>query len=375
MRFPKSTQLFLALWLVPLAAAQIKSSSPPQIDHPVYTLLFKPRIAIPELKASYFSPPILCSSDGTAYYGVPEPPTYRERTIHQLDVQQPRSFPYRLVEGLYDARFLAFYPGDAGLYVLVNAARDSQPTRDDESKQVVPNPVNLGAKERHDFLLKFDRSGKYVNRLQLPDEVSFYRFAVLEDGTFVALAIDRKTAAMRLPQLNSDGKIVRYLPLPSALKSSGAGSNGSMVGAGDAATAAAGVRLIKWFFAPVRHKALLFAADINQVLEIGSDGVRREVNIAIPKGYFFDGVLSSNDRWLFLVPRQVEWEPGKVGGRLMSSDYTVYEVDFNDGKFIRELKGAPTPGLGIACERDGVFTGFSIGSDSRYVLWTAELPR
>jgi hypothetical protein len=126
----------------------------------------------------------------------------------------------------------------------------------------------------------------------------------------------------------------------------------------------------------VRHQVLLFATDINQVLEIGQDGMTREVNIKIPKGYFFDSVVSSNDRWLFHVPRQAEWDPGKLGGgRVLFSDYTLYEVDFNDGRFIRELKGSPLPNLGVACERDGVFTGFSIGRDSRYVLWTAELPR
>jgi len=373
MKFPEAMRLFCSglIVFVPLAGAQIKSSSPAQIDHPVYTLAFKARAAVPELKASYFSPPILCSSDGTAYYGVPEPPTYRERTIHQLDLQEPRSFPYREVEGLYDARFTAFFPGEAELFVLVNAAQDSPQARDDALKQI--GPVGSGAKERHDFLLKFDKSGKYLIRIQLPDELSFHRFAVLEDGSFVALAVDRGTTRVRLPQLNSDGKIVRYLALPSALESGGSQPGRRISKEGDAARAE--VRINKWFFVPVRHKALLFAADINQVLEIGPDGLRREVDIMIPKGYFFDGVLSSNDRWLFLVPRQVEWEPGKVGGGLMSSDYTLYEVDFNDGKFIRELKGTPTPGLGIACERDGVFTGFSVGRDSKYVLWTAELPR
>jgi hypothetical protein len=63
-------------------------------------------------------------------------------------------------------------------------------------------------------------------------------------------------------------------------------------------TARAGIRVSKWNFTPVRHKVSLFATDINQVLKIGPDGVTREVNNAIPKGYFFDSVVSSNDqRW------------------------------------------------------------------------------
>lgn len=372
---PISMRLFCLVLIVSarLVGAQIRSSSPAQIDHPVYSLVFKPQAAIPELKASAFSPPILCSSDGTAYYGVPEPPTYREMMIHKLDLHEPRSFPYRAVEGLYDARFISFFPGDAEVYVLVNAAENLEQAQDDAAKHMGSYIAVSSLKGRHHFLLKFDRSGRYVNRIQLADQLSFARFAVFEDGSFVALAVDRSTAAVKLAEMSSDGKVIRYLPLPSAMQSSGAQSSPLMSKEGEIAGVEA--RLGRWFFAPVRHKVLLFARDVSQVLELGPDGARREVGIAIPRGYFFDSVVSSNDRWLFVVPRQVEWEPGKFGGKLTSRDYTIYEVDFNDGKFIREMKGTPTPGLGIACERDGVFTGFSVGRDSKYVLWAAEMPR
>jgi hypothetical protein len=376
MKFPNSTCLFatLCIALVPLAGGQIKSSPPVQGEHPVYTLVFKPGGAIPGLTASLFSPPILCSPDGTPYYGVPEPPTYRERTIHKLDLKEPRSFPYRDVEGLYDTHFTAFFPGESELYVLVNATQDSKQAQNDTSKNIAPNMADSGPGERHDFLLKFDKSGRYENWIQRPHKLRFLRFAVLEDGSFVALAVDPATAAVKLPMLTLEGKIVRYLPLPSAFESSPSPPAASLGKASGAANA--GIRVSKWNFAPVRHKILLFATDINQVLEIGQDGTTREINITIPKGYFFDSVVSSNDRWLFHVPRQAEWDPGKFGGsRLLFSDYTLYEVDFNDGRFIRELKGSPLPNLGIACERDGVFTGFSIGRDSKYILWTAELPR
>ena len=376
MKFPKIARFFLVVLFVfvPMASGQIKSSPPTPGDHPVYTLVFKPGGAIPGLTASAFSPPILCSPDGTPYYGVPEPPTYQEKTIHKLDSKEPRSFPYRNVEGLYDTHFVAFFPTDSELYVLVNATQESEEGQNDTSKHIDPNLAGLGRAERHDFLLKFDTSGRFENSIQLSDNLRFHRFAVLEDGSFVALAVERATAAVKLAMLSSDGRIVRYLSLPPALKSS---ENPPPPGLGKAPVAAsARIRVINWNFAPVRHKILLFATDINRVTEIGQDGVTREVNITIPKGYFFDSVVSSNDRWLFHVPRQAEWDPGKKGGgRLLTSDYTLYEVDFNDGRFIREMKGSPVPNLGIACERDGVFTGFSIGRDSKYVLWTAELPR
>ena len=97
---------------------------------------------------------------------------------------------------------------------------------------------------------------------------------MLEDGSFVALAVDRATGAVKLPLLTSDGKIVRYLPLPSAFQSSPNPSAASLGKASGAASA--GIRVSKWSFAPVRHKVLLFATDINQVLEIGQDGITRK---------------------------------------------------------------------------------------------------
>jgi hypothetical protein len=293
MKFPLPTCVFavLSIALLPLAGAQIKSSPPAPGDHPVYTLVFKPGGALPGLTASAFSPPILCSPGGIAYYGVPEPPTYRERTIHKLDPQEPRSFSYRNIDGLYDAQFAAFFPGQSELYVLVSATQNQQQALDDASKHIDSSMAVSAPGERHDFLLRFDTSGQYENSIQLPANLRFLRFAVLEDGSFVALAVDPATGAVKLPMLSSDGKIVRYLPLPSSLQSS---PNPSPAGLRAAPLAAsAGLRAGKWNFAPVRHKLLLFATDVNQVLEIGQDGATREVKIMIPRGYFFDSVISS----------------------------------------------------------------------------------
>ena len=71
--------------------------------------------------------------------------TYRERTIHKLDLQEPRSFPYRDVEGLYDTHFAAFFPGESELYVLVNATGESDQALDNASKHIDPNLSGFGA--------------------------------------------------------------------------------------------------------------------------------------------------------------------------------------------------------------------------------------
>jgi hypothetical protein len=152
----------------------------------------------------------------------------------------------------------------------------------------------------------------------------------------------------------------------------GGGKSGNRVALVEAAA-----RLTTWFFAPVRHKVLLYATDVDApVLEIGPDGATREVPIAIPQGFSLDGFISSNDLWLVGYARKITPEFGKpVIRRSANGDYLLYEVDFNDGRFRRELSLASIPDFGIACEQGGMLTGYSMSGDSKYIPFTANLPR
>lgn len=370
--------LFLAFWFstVPIVSAQ----EPPTAknDYPVYSLVFKPGSLITRIAAAgYFSPPILCA-DGAAYFGVPEAPTFQEQTIYSLNSSVQRVFSYHELPGLYDAHFRSFFPDESGAFLLVNAGQDSETQRDTTmSRQVQAiSPHSHVAGERHDFLLKFDVAGHFERSIQLPDELRFYRFGELEDGSFVATAVDRATGAVKLPLLTPDGKIVRDL-LPPGFATSSDLRKGE-AGAGAAlAFARAQSKLAGWFFAPVRHKILLYATNADvPVLEIGPDGATREVPITLLEGFSLDGFISSDDMWLVRYARKMVAEPGKpVVRRSAAGDYLLYEVDFNDGSLRRQLSFASVPDFGIACERGGVLTGYSVRRDSKYISFAASIPR
>ena len=378
MKLSRAVQLSIALWVVavPIVNAQDKGSSTPLNDYPVYQLVFKPAPPITPLRAlALFSPPVLCAQDGTAYFGSPEPPTYLERTVYSLNSTEQRVFTYRDLQELHEPHFRGFFPGVSATFVLVNATQDSDPSLDTVMPKGAVSPSEDFADNRHDFLLKFENSGRFLRAIQLPDELRFYRFAELEDGSFVAMGIDRASAAARLSLLTSDGKIVRDLPPPPGLAVSSNLPEGKI--ADRRALAAASSRLTTWFFAPVRHKVLLYATGIDApVLEISPDGVTREVQIAVPKGFSIDGFVSSNDLWLVRYARKIAAEFGKpVIRRSANGDYFLYEVDFNDGRFRRELSMASIPNLGIACEQGGMLTGYSFSRDSKYIPFTASLPQ
>ena len=344
---------------------------------PVYTVEFKQQSSVPGITASpLVSLPILCSPSGTPYITVPEPPMYSERTIYSLDGKNPRTFSYKNVQGIYDLQFLNFFPTDEAVYVFLSATKDpkqSDYTLHSSDGQVLGRGAGYHG-ERHSFILKFDIPGTLKSTIQLPDNLSFHRIAPLPDGTFVAIAYDSLNAAARLLLLADDGTILRYLSLPSELEQTPELQHGAIGDESDRARAQ--TSLAQWLFAPVRGRILLFAAHSNApVVEIGAAGVTREVSISAPKDYSLSAVIASNDKWLFRYARKALPMVGETENRPESRNYLLYEIDPDDGHIKSEIDPGAGPSFGIACEHDSVLTGFSLGSDSKYLLYTADTPR
>ena len=363
-------------------AAQAKGGTGPTSSDsndgpPAYVLEFRAGPAIPRLTASpVISLPILCSPDGTPYIGVPEPPMYSERTIHSLDPKEPQSFSYKGIQGFYDIRFLSFFPGHSSVYILVNATQDSKQSQYTVTSPKGPTPkTETGFRgERHDFIMKFDKSGTFKTAIQLPDQLAFHRIAELTDKNFVAVAYDRANGVARLTLLGSDGAILRYLPLPEALELSSELKTGTTADALNRGRAESS--LSWWLFAPARNNVLLYMGRSRApVVEIGAGGAVREVPVSSPRGYSLSGMISSNDRWLFRYARTTLPDRGPVDTRPEARNYLLYEVDPNDGSLLRELDDSSGPSFGIACEQDGLLTGFSVSPESRYIPYTANLPR
>jgi hypothetical protein len=301
---------------------------------------------------------------------------YSEQTIHALDARDPHTYTYKNVQGLYDLKFLNFFPTDEAVYVFVSATKDSKQydyTIHSSDGQVLRRGAGYSG-ERHSFILKFDILGTLKSTMQLPDNLSFHRIAPLPDGTFVAIAYDSLNAAARLLLLADDGTILRYLSLPSELEQTPELQHGAIGNESDRAHAQ--TSLSQWLFAPVRGRILLFAAHSNApIVEIGAAGVTREVSISAPKDYSLSTVIASNDKWLFRYARKALPKVGETENRPESRNYLLYEIDPNDGHIKSEIDPGAGPSFGIACEHDGVLTGFSLGSDSKYLLYTADTPR
>jgi hypothetical protein len=174
--------------------------------------------------------------------------------------------------------------------------------------------------------------------------------------------------------LGSDGQLIRNLQIPGQLEDSSVlrkGATGDELDRGRAETS-----LSWWLFAPARQRILLYQSRTNApVLEVGAAGVVREVPVAAPSGYVLDGVISSGDRWIMRYRRSGIPEFGAVDNRPETMNVRIFEVDPNDGSLKTEFEAGAGPGYGIACEQDGVFTGLSMSSDSKYVWMTAEIPR
>jgi len=344
---------------------------------PIYILDFKPRPAIPQIEASpLISLPILCTSEGTPFITVPVPPRYTDQTIYSLDPKNPRKYSYRDVPGIYDVHFLSFFPSEEAVYVLVNATRDSKQSEYSvlsQSGQTLGRGTGFRG-EHSDFILKFDRSGSYQGAIELPAELRFHRIAELADGRFVAVAYDPSNAVARVVILKSDGTIDRNLSIPAEMEQNPElqrGTSGSVVGRAIAETS-----LSRWMFAPSRGNILLYTAHANfPVLEIGAGGATREVPVAAPQGYYLAGVIPSSGRWLFRYSRKTLPAAGESDTRPETRNYILYEVDPHDGHIKWELDPGAGPSFGIACEHDGVLTGFSLGPDSTYLPFTADAPK
>jgi hypothetical protein len=222
--------------------------------------------------------------------------------------------------------------------------------------------------------VEFDRAGNYKATVEPPDRYSFRRFAELPDGDLLALGYDRANAVARLLLLDSGGQMIRELQIPAGMQNNPELRQGET--GGDLNRARAETSLSWWLFAPARHKVLLYVAHSKApILEVGAGGAVREVPLEAPKGYVLDSVVPANDRWIMRFRREGLSVGGEMDARPQTRNFVYYEVNPEDGSLRRQLEIASGPGFGIACEQDGVLTGFSVSPDSKYLRMTADIPQ
>lgn len=349
----------------------------PQADVPVTRIDFKSDGPIPGVESSpVVSMPIQCTPDGTPLVAVPQPPNYFTQTVFSLDPKGARNFSYTSVAGLYDVKYLGFFPGDSTVDILVNGTTDSK-----QSQYAVTSPrgsVSNSATgfqgQRADDVLQFELNGNFKRMIALPEAYSFHRIAELGDHNLLAVAYDRVNAVAKLLLLDEDGQVIRPLQIPQAMEHDSALTQGQT--GSDLNRARAETSLSWWLFTPSAGRVLLYVAHSKfPVLELGPGGAMREIPLQAPEGYLLDGFIPANDRWMVRFRRENLPDHGAVDRRPESRNYVLYEVNRADGSLKREFKAISGPGFGSACEHDGVLTGFSVSPDSKYIRLTAEIPR
>ncbi len=350
-------------------------NSLPQV--PVVSLEFKLQGVIPGIQGSQaFVSPILCSPQGVAFVAFIEPSDFGPQAIYSLDPKGGRAFSVKSIPGLYDINFLhGYFASDSMVGILVNATKD-----DKQASNTIPlgpdiPPKHVFTGKHHDYLIKFDSRGNFQKAIELPERFNFRRMTALSDDTFLGLAYDRTNSVPQLFLMDSDAKIVRTLELPNSMKSDPeivAGQSGDSSNEIPAESS-----LSWWLFAPSRGRILLYQAHSESpVLEVGANGVVREVTIASPPGYKLDEVIPANDRWIMRFRKESPSDSGAADARpdAQNDAYVLYEVDPADGHLKRRIEVSTGPFYSISCEQDGIFNAFSIDGQKLNLL-TADLPR
>ena len=193
--------------------------------------------------------------------------------------------------------------------------------------------------------------------------------ALLSDGNLLALGFAPANSPARLFLLDSDGRILRTLEIPSKMEDSPdlrQGESGPEVNRARAESS-----LSWWLFAPSRNRILLYQAHTaHPVLEVRAGGAVREVHLQVPKGYAVDMFVPGNDRWIVRYGRKGAAVGSAMDASSGSRNYLLYEVDPADGS----LRGGGLSLFNIACEQDGLFTAFSM-EDDKVIRRTADMPR
>lgn len=340
---------------------------------PVVHLTFATEGVVPGIQGTdAFTLPIVCSADGVPFVSFIDPGSFGAQKVSSLDMKGGHAFSVSSIPGLYDDNgFRSFFVTDSLVGFLTRATPDS--TTSGKSISMGPNlpPRKVYPGKHYDYLVEFDRKGRFKASIQLPESSHFWRIMGLSDGTMVALGYDGLNAVAQLFILDSDGEIIRTLEAPEQMERDPVLMQGQSADPVKQVNAESSLNW--WLFAPVRKGALLYKAHSKSpVLEIGPGGAYREVPIESPLGYVLDGVIPSSDTWVMRFRKEDISTSGSVDASPASKNYVLYEVDPADGHLRRQIDMASGPFYSIACERDGILTAFSITQDKINLL-TADL--
>ena len=352
------------------------------IPIPAYTLEFREqeKQAGDTLASSFIILPIRCSSDGTPFFNMINPPNSPgkpfdplQQTVYSLSPRGSHSFSIRALSDLDDVRFIAVDADESQVAFLVSARRKSEQT-------ISPADLPPGAVlKTKSYIALFDRSGAYTKSVEVGVDYGPSDLALLSSGEFVVFGYDSVNAAVRVSLLGSGGEFISPITFSDEMVSNPALKEAETGTMHERVKALERSGIGSWRFARSRGRALLYEpGSTAPVLEIGEGGVKREVPLsAPPDGYSLDAFLPATDRWIARYKRAGLPKQGEFDTSAGSENLALYELNPNDGSPQYRIDLGKDNGVGIldiACEKDGAFLAFKSNKDSKLVLLNAYVP-
>jgi hypothetical protein len=355
----------------PAAQSESASDSAPPIDYSVTALALSPGKPVSGVGGSFaIMQPVQCTAEGQVLAEMPVPSDFKSFRVASLSQSRGRDFDFKSIPNLYDTELFTFFPSDSDVMFLFYATEESKVSdyrMTTDKGKVISGKGNQT--EHHSYAVRFGLDGQYKSTTRLPDGQVAHKIAALGSDQLLVLSYDRVNRVPILRVLDSGGRPVSSVQLPSGLTDYAVikqGETGDSMNAGKAESSVSG-----WQFIPARGKVLLFRPQSNSpVLEIGSGGFRREVPIAAPPGFELDGFIPSTKQWYARFRRS---GAGEGSAPVSRGDYIFAELNPSDGSIYRLFKMDSNSIFDVACEADGEFISVSFDND-KFLLSSTDVP-
>lgn len=303
--------------------------------------------------------PMQCTPDGELFLSMRMPPDYLQVRVLSMGGNGSREYSAERITDLYDVQLRKYFAADTGVVLLVNATpenRKGKLTGRFPGGETIEKTAYIG--ERHNYLARFDREGKYKGSIQIDDSFSAVsQVGVFDSGTLLVLGIERSQRTNRLALLNADGSVLRVLEISKAF-SRCSDSLRKSVGAPEGMTVLLPVQFVRF-----RQSLILVSTSAGSckvpLLEVKESGEIGTLRITgLPSDHSLESFIPSNDDRWYVRLRTTSTEED-IPGRPVPYNVEVYEADPTTGKVTTHYRVPDNVGEGmIACVHDGHFVAF-----------------
>ena len=315
-------------------------------------IMFKADDSFPSLAASpVFEYPLQCSSDGTVFIRMIEPPRFTNSRIYAISPDhQVRQYNQELIGELHDVQLRGYFGSEEEVLLLVFATRDDKKqaaTLRLPDGQVKEQTVSAG--EHHYFVAVFDRDGTFKKSIGIDDAIEPRQVARFPSGEFLVYGMETESQSARLALLNPDGTILRFLSTPSFSQKTLSDLRHGVPGLPKSFGVVPATQLLLF-----RENVLVISEGVREpVLEINNAGNIRVVQIRLPDDYVVEGFVPSTKHWYVAAAPSAP-----IGKFVDSSSNILFEINPEDGAPLRRLEPQNANVGDLACAPDDDFIAF-----------------